>query len=96
MITETRQIATIGKIRATELKCPKHGCGGKLEIDLRPGCIDSEEQCPRCKRTWWTARKPTTTLELLRALTDMRNTRDEDPSGPSAGLILPAPETGAE
>jgi len=94
MIVETRQIASIDEIRAIELKCRKHGCGGKLEIDLRPGCMDTEEQCPRCKRTWWTRDKPSKTLELLKTLTDSRH--DNDPNGPTARLILPGPENSVE
>ena len=96
MIVETRQIATVDEIRAIELECPKHGCGGLLEIDLRPGCISAEEQCPRCKRTWWTSQKSTTTLELIKGLTDMRHARHADPDGPIVRLILPEPENGVE
>ena len=96
MILETRQIATIDEIQAIELKCPKHGCGGTLQIDLRPGCIDTEEQCPRCKRTWWTPSKPSTTLELVKTLSEMRHGQQNDPYGPIVRLVLPEPETRGE
>jgi len=96
MITETRQIATVDEIRAIELKCPKHGCGGMLEIDLRPGCINAEEQCPRCKRTWWTPNESTTTLELVKTLTEMRHAQQADPNGPIVRLVLPEPEDRVE
>ena len=52
MILKTRQLATVDEIEEIELKCRKHGCGGILRIDLKPGSINSDEQCPRCKRTW--------------------------------------------
>jgi len=96
MIIETRQIATVDEIRAIELKCPKHGCGGLLEIDLRPGCISDEEHCPRCKRTWWTPTKSTPTLELVKALTDMRHGQHANPGGPIVRLVLPEPESSVE
>ena len=52
MITETRHLATVDEIKAIELKCRKHGCGGILRIDLKPESISTDEQRPRCKRTW--------------------------------------------
>ena len=52
MIVETRRIVPVEEIRSIELNCPKHDCSGVLRIDLRPGCINTEEQCPRCRRTW--------------------------------------------
>ena len=96
LVTETRQIATVDGIRAIEHKCPRHGCGGMLEIGLRPGCINAEEQCPRCKRTWWTPNEPTATLELVKTLTDMRHAEHEDPDGPIVRLVLPEPESSVE
>ena len=88
---DRRQIATLDEIRSIELHCPKRGCGGILAIDLRPGCIDDEEQCPRCKRTWWTPKEPSTALELLRALTSARNRHHSEPDAPIIQLILPEP-----
>ena len=92
---ERRQIATVDEIRSIE-HCPKRGCGGILAIDLRPGCIDTEEQCPRCKRTWWTPNEPSTALELLKALTSARNTRHSEPNGPIVKLVLPEPANAIE
>ena len=91
MVIETRQIVTIEEIRSIELKCPKHDCGGILCIDLRPGCINTEEQCPRCRRTWWTPSQPSTVLELLKALTNSRHTHNEGPDAPTVAMILPDP-----
>ena len=86
---ETRQLATIDEIEAIELKCRKHGCGGILRIDLKPGSISTDEQCPRCKRTWWTPNQQHTALQLLKALTN--NRCDEEPDSPIVTLILPSP-----
>ena len=91
MVIETRQIVTVEEIQGIELKCPKHDCGGILCIDLRPGCINTEEQCPRCKRTWWTAKQRSTVLELLKALTNSRHARNEGPDAPTITMILPEP-----
>ncbi len=96
MIIETRQIATVDEIRGIELECPRHGCGGMLEIDPRPGRSNAEEQYPRCKRTWWTPDEWTTTLELVRTLTDMRHAQHTDPDAPIVRLIPPEPEGSVE
>ncbi len=89
MILETRQLVTIDEIQAIELKCRKHACGGILHIDLRPGSLNAEEQCPRCKRTWWTPEQPSTVSELLKALTDNRHIHNEGPDVPAVTMILP-------
>ena len=89
MILETRQLATVDEIEEIELKCRKHGCGGILRIDLKPGSINSDEQCPRCKRTWWTPSQQGTALHLLNALTNNRH--DEDADSPIVTLLLPSP-----
>ena len=89
MILETRQLATVDEIEAIELKCRKHGCGGILRIDLKPGSISGDEQRPRCKRTWWTPSQQGTVLQLLNALTN--NRYDEDGDSPIVTLILPSP-----
>lgn len=96
MITETRQLVTTDEIQAVELKCRKHGCGGILRIDLRPGSLNTEEECPRCKRTWWTPNGPSTVRELLNALTDNRHARDEGPDVPIVTMILPDPTDGTK
>ena len=73
MILETRQLATVDEIQAIELKCRKHDCGGILRIDLKLGSISTDEQCPRCKRTWWTPNQQSTALQLLKSLTNNRH-----------------------
>ncbi len=96
MIVETRQLVTTDEIEAIELKCRKHACGGILRIDLRPGSLNAEEQCPRCKRTWWTPEKPSTAFELLRALTNNRHIQNEGPDVPTVTMILPNPTDSAK
>ena len=96
MILETRQLVTTDEIRAIELKCRKPACGGILHIDLRPGSLNAEEQCPRCKRTWWTPEKPSTAFELLKALTDSRHIHDESRDVPTVTMILPGPADSAK
>jgi hypothetical protein len=95
MILQTRQLVSTDEIETIELNCRKHGCGGILRIDLRPGGLNSEEQCPRCKRTWWTPDQPNTARELLEALTNSRHMQNEGPDGPTVTMILPGPADGA-
>ena len=96
MIVETRQIVPVEEIRSIELKCAKRNCGGVLCIDLRPGCIDTEEQCPRCKRTWWTPSQPSTVLELLEALMNNRQRLNKGADTPIVAMILPGPTESAK
>ena len=96
MIVETRQLVTVDEIQAIELNCRKHGCGGILRIDLRPDGLDNEEQCPRCKRTWWTPDRPGTVFELLRALINNRHIPNETPNIPNITMILPNPASNKE
>ena len=53
MKLEIRYLAPTADIVAVEVSCKKPDCSGKLQFDLKEGCIKNDQKCPRCGDGWW-------------------------------------------
>ena len=53
MTVEHRCLATLDEVLSVEVECTKEGCSGMIRLDLKIGCLDPVQACPRCRTVWW-------------------------------------------